>query len=414
MLVIPKPQELTSRTARLPKRRRVTLIANFPSVSAFAICADSQETVTEHDPETNTSYDVRATVQKITPIAAGKYQVAICGGGHADLIEGFIEKAKRAVQKEDRATCTSKNPASLKRLHRRLELELARFYRTDVATCPDASKNFKLFIAACFPLAKEFDVWVSENAVLRPARRDRAELNGWSHKLYEDTAQRLFRAKMTANQAVLASIYTVTVAKNTSNYVRDPLDAAVIDGTGIHIIEPNYVKAMEERLEEYEVRIHALFLSCSDVGVSVPELEAELQKFGKSAIELHREQIDRQADAMTVNDLFANRGMRSLPKGPVHWGINGKLRVEHDPVKIEATRKRFEIAKILAGEGPVIVTVSCPKGHTFEREFANRKSAYGKIVECDTCGERKILREMGQGAPDDIRLKDPKQLDAQK
>lgn len=407
-------ETLKSRTGRFPKRRRVTLIASFPALSAFAICADSQETDTQWDSEIGEWYEVRVAVQKIEPVTEGKYQIAICGGGNGRLIDGFVERARRALREQDAFICTKENPASISAIHARLEQELRDYYQNDVPLCPDQDKAFKLFIAAACPLSREFAVWVSENMVLRQARKDRPELNGCSYRLYEDTAQRLFRTGMTVNQAVLASIYTVTIAKNTSNYVRDPFTVAVVDRTGIHVIEPAYVRAMEERLQEYEVQMNALFLSCSDVSVSVAELKSQLEQFGVSAINLHREHIDRQADAMTMDDLFVVRGMRLLPKGPLYLRADKKLKVEHDPVRIEAARKKQEIAFILAGAGPVVVTVRCPNGHTFEQEFPNHKSAYGSTAKCDMCGETKILREMGQGAPDDIRLKNSTQSSAQK
>ena len=57
----------------------MTLISAWRCNEGYVLCADSQETVA----------DYRATVQKITPLAMGNYQVIVAGSGAADLIESF-------------------------------------------------------------------------------------------------------------------------------------------------------------------------------------------------------------------------------------------------------------------------------------------------------------------------------------
>jgi hypothetical protein len=401
----PKPHLPKANIARLLRRRRVTLIASIPTPKGFAICADSQETVVEQEPDTGEQYEVRCTVQKIAPLISEKYQIGICGGGHAGLIEAFIVKAKRALEDEDSSIHSAQNPASIKRIHSRMEQELGMFYATDVALCPDppSTKGFKLFIAASCPLAQECAVWVSENTVLRESRTDGPELNGWNHRLYEHTARRLFSLGMTLTQASLAAIYTVAVAKNTSNYVRDPFSLAIVDGNGIHLMESEYITAMESRLQEYEARLNSLFLACADTTVSNPELEDSLGNFNEAILQMHKDQIDTQAQSMTIEDLLGRNPQRKLPKGPVYIKASGALQVEHDREKIAASRKKFEFIKIQGGDGPVILTVRCKCSRISEVEFPNYQTIFGKPVECP-CGEKKIITEIAQP---DIRLKFP-------
>jgi hypothetical protein len=421
MQPFPKPRSfLHPKPSRLPRRKRVTLIVGMRTPSAIAMCADSQETIVKYD-RRNNPYEVRVTVQKLTPVTAGKYQLAICGAGHSELIESFIEKAKRAVAEEDLVTNTQNNPAGIKAIHFRLEKELRQFYKEDVNLCqePKTEKRFKLLIAAAFPLAQQYNLWISENATLREAFADRPELNGWDHEMYIETANRFFSKGITLSQAVLASIYTLTIAKNTCNSVRDPFSVAVVDASGIHMEDAIYIRAMEDRLQEYEAQMNRLFLSCADTTVSVPNLEDYLVQFKETALNLHRWQIDKQAETMNLTDLLERHPQRKLPQGPVYFSEKGRLTVEHNREKIEVARRRFEYTRILGGAGPVVVTVRCGKcNQTFDKEFANHKAAFGSNIECKFCGEPKTLREMGRGAPDDIRLKeplkDPTQLGAQK
>jgi len=60
------------------------------------MCADAQETVTI------SGTDYRRAVQKIIPQEMGQFQVAIGGCGNPNLIESFILRLKRSL---DRTTC---------------------------------------------------------------------------------------------------------------------------------------------------------------------------------------------------------------------------------------------------------------------------------------------------------------------
>lgn len=364
--------------------KRMTLIAEFPTPLGFAICADSQETVTECSSELG-EYEVRVTVQKITPIISGKYQIAICGGGNAGLIEGFIVKARRALEEQEAVVCTPDDPASARAVHRKLEQELYTFYANDVAFCPDTDKGFKLFIAASCPLAGDYALWISENAVLRDAKTDEPELNGWNHRLYEETAKRLFSRNMTMSQAVLASIYVLNIAKATSNYVKDPLALAMVDAHGIHLEKDTYIRTIGERLEEYEAWMNRIFLSCADTTLSVPELEDSLSQFKQSALELHRQHIDQQADATTLEELLRGFPQRRLPKGPIRVLVDGRLAVEHDRKEIQAAAAKWKKVKLLGG-GPFKLTVHCKCGKNFQVKIRDLKSFNeNNGIACEKC-----------------------------
>jgi hypothetical protein len=335
-------------------------------------------------------------VQKITVLEKGKYQIAVCGGGHADLIEAFIVRAERALEAEDRAVCTRDIPASVSAIHRRLEAELHTFYEKDVALCPDEDKRFKLFIAATCPLAQQYALWVSEGIVLRNMHSNEPELNGWDHNLYAETAKRFFSPNMTIAQAVLASIYTVALAKVTSNSVRDPLSVATVTGHGICLEDANYVKSMEERLGDYENALNRLFLTCSDTTVSLPELEDQLDAFNKGVLNLHRTHIDRQMANTTIEDVFSNNPVSRVPKVPLTLRADGSLTAEHDREKINSTRERWKLMIENAKLCPhFFKCVSCGT----EVEYQTEWTPGGTIISHDTAGKETTVDAFGEEAP---------------
>jgi hypothetical protein len=378
------------KTARFPKRKRVTLIAAFRSADAIALCADSQETITQTD--ARGTYELRATVQKITPITIGKYQVAIAGAGHASLIEAFIVRAQRAIEIQDAVVCSQENPASVSALHRALENELEEFYRRDVAACPDETKQLKLFIAGCCPLAQQYALWVSEGIVLRSAQSP--ELNGWEETLYKETAKRLASDGMTSSQAMLAAIYTLTIGKNTSNYIGGPLSVTIISKDGILQIPADYVQRMEDRLSEYEMHINRVFLACADTTTNVPDLEDMLDRFKAFVLNLHRNHIDEQARSLTIEDMFKPRELRGLPSLVTLMGT-GALRVEHDRETIRKTEKEFKRFRSLSAGKPVKWSIHCQCGNDFIAEGENYNSLVAKgNIPCEKCGEMHDARRI--------------------
>ena len=254
----------------------MTLIAAIPTPKGLVVSADTEEMCPSYDINGNT-YELRKTVQKITPETIGNYQIAIAGSGHAQLIDTFIVKAHRATAGAGQSAIELRNS---------LERELDSFYRNDVAICQDADKDFKLFVLYFCSQTREHGVWVSERTVLRDIGA-RPELIGWEHQLYFGTVNRLFRADMPIAQAVLAGLYVLTIGDETSNYIKKPFHVAVVRDDGIWMEEAGDIKTMIDRLESFEKGINRLFLACAE---NTPHavFESTLAKFTDEARKLHR------------------------------------------------------------------------------------------------------------------------------
>lgn len=373
----------------------MTLIAAFRSRSAITICADSQETITCFDEHGN-PYDLRKTVQKISPLVIGKYHIAFAGAGNAHLVESFIIRASRSITVLDAIPNSENSPAGILAIRQCLENTLSSFYQHDVAICPDDDKTMKLFVAASCPISHEYALWISEYAVLRDA--DSPELNGWEHQMYIETARRLASHDMTLPQATLAGIYTLTIAKKTSNYIGGDLSVAIIDEDGIRMEDARYIKTMEHRLDSYESNINRIFLGCADTTVAVHELDDEIMQFKSSALELHRDHIDNQAKETSLHDLLSDVAGRRLPKGPIYISGNGNLMVEHDREKIRAEADKWKTLVLQGHAGPIKVKINCHCGHVFEATLPNYSSTLQKhTFACKACGKPNIVSNIALG-----------------
>jgi hypothetical protein len=233
------------RNLRLPRRKRVTLIAAWRCTDGVLVCADAQETVG----------DYRRSVQKITPEKMGNFQVIVAGSGNPSLIESFIIVLRRAV--------TASRFTALEEFEALAEKTLEDFYDCDVRLCTDEEKTMQLFIAAVADEPPDgYEVWVTENIRLRSLRPG-CELIGWEKPLYSSIAQRFYNSNITLSQAFLAGIYLFTVAGTTSNYIGGNTSVATIWGGGIAMQDADYIESTGKRLKEYEQEIRKYILYAS-------------------------------------------------------------------------------------------------------------------------------------------------------
>jgi hypothetical protein len=274
------------------EKNLMTLIAAVRGSNGIAIAADSQETCGPH----------RCAVQKIEPHNDGNLHTLIAGSGNAELIDGFIEVFYRALPQ---ASITALD--HFKHFTERL---LRDFYRNDVRLCHRRDKHFTLLICASLANTREYDCWVTKSFRLRPIGL--YELIGIEETLYRNSLHRLMSSSMTIQQAVLASVYTVVIAKESSHYVSGPVSLALVFPRDIWRERPEFVSEIEDRLATYERHLGGLFLACADTTVSPNDLQSYIDGFAALAKALHRTQLDTVA--MDLDNIL-NSPIPKVPAG---------------------------------------------------------------------------------------------------
>jgi hypothetical protein len=410
LLIHPKPLQ-GPKPLRLPRRKLVTLFAGFrcayqqqPSEPVFVVCADSQETIEEPD---GSSY--RVSLQKIKPKKCGNFDIAIGGSSPSgELLDACVNRIEENVM--------SFTGTTIPELKKFISNELLDFGRKDAKLFSRKERTANLLILARSVPASTVECWHTRASQLLPV--ERKVLIGWDEKLYKHILDRLYPETgpfLPPQQAVLLGLHLLKIAEDTSNYVKAPITVIVGHQSTIQELPADRVQKSRERIELFRAQTDRILLSLADHTIRRPEYEAKLDEVKATALQLRDEFVQDSApksveDMMTVNDLLPN-----LPVGGlvIKFGLAGPLKLTEDPADVGRWRKKIEHTKILGGASPVVVTVGCKCGKNFDIEFPNHKTAYGSSVKCGSCGESKILREMGMGATDDIRLKDPTQLGAQ-
>ena len=292
----------------------MTLIAAVPCGNAFAIAADSQESIGHH----------RRSVQKLSPVKIGSATALIAGSGHGELVDTFIAKVQRPIE--------GRGVSNLLEFVSFFEEQLGNFYAADVALCPDTDKSLTFFVAASFPDRQECATWLSKNITLLPVTEP--ELIGWDEPLYRSIIRRYCYPGMTRPQAILASLYTLVVAEETSQYINGPFSVALIHPGGIFIEPADDVQRMTQRLKDYEEQMQRVFLLSSDLSTSSAKLQEHLVEFASSVVALHEIQSETEGKRL----FMAGFNSTDWPYQKIPSGLKISLRQDG----IEVTQGRIE------------------------------------------------------------------------
>ena len=116
--------------------------------------------------------------------------------------------------------------------------------------------------------------------------------------------------------AVLLGIHTLTVAEETSNSVRGPMSVSVVSRRGIYREPEADIKAITDRLKEYEDQLAKLFLLYSDVTTSSIKFKTQLEGFSKTAIALREAHVEAEIRRMFASGFDSREWpYPKLPKG---------------------------------------------------------------------------------------------------
>jgi hypothetical protein len=172
------------------------------------------------------------------------------------------------------------------------ESELADFYKTDWADCPDAKKykGLKMLVAVTSLPTFEWRLFVTQERRLSPVVN--SCFIGDDDPLYFAVAKGFTRPALKTKQAVLIGLHVLSLADKTSNSVKGPFHVAVINRFGVHMETPGFVQYLIERLDDFAERTNALLLSIADPTTRFPVIDEQLEQLSDDARNLHQAHAD--------------------------------------------------------------------------------------------------------------------------
>jgi len=175
-------------------------------------------------------------VEKLSIQRMETHELCIGGAGRSELINGFIQLVAERVRKD--------RPQNDDALAVTIRSALGYFYRNDVALLPgnDEDKEIQFLIAARSN-AGEISLWKTEGMRLYPV--DDYAVTGHETPFCQYVMGRIYDPAIPLDNAVLMSVWLVSVAKATSAYVGGPTGIVVVDRNGIYSKTPDELKALE-------------------------------------------------------------------------------------------------------------------------------------------------------------------------
>jgi hypothetical protein len=287
----------------LPWKEHMTLIAVLRSPDGAVIAADSQETVMTKRERWKYS------VQKIKPEAAGRFDIAVAGGGDGELMDAFVDQFENRLAHFSGST--------LKEFKQFMQSEILRFTREEKTWT--AGRKMRLIVAASSHEQREFELWRSAGSKL--IRIDAFHLVGFSDYLYQHAASQMYSPTMPLGQTVLLSLRILDLAKSTSGYVDRPYSVVTVRGNAIQMQHPEIIHTLVESVTLLDAAFNSLFIACADPALPLADFNKQLQEFSETTRQMRRtyqQSLSALSLWRTLNDPEYRRDISDLgPPGAI-------------------------------------------------------------------------------------------------
>lgn len=373
-----------------PRARRaiVTLIAGFrcafpniPEEMPIVVCADSQETVQIE------GHEYRVTRQKINPKVCGNFELAIGGSGpNGTFIDACVHRIEKGVSKF--------NCETLPELQEFISAEILDFGKKDAKLFSSKERLVNFLVVARSLRHPAVEAWHAKAAQLIPIPKH--VLVGWNEDIYEHFAERLYpegSSPLPPQQAVLLGMYLMTLAENTSNYVRGPVRVIIARNNGITVLDKKRVNSFRERIELFSAQLDTLILACADHTLRRDQYIAKLDEFRATALQIRDEYV-KESVLPTLEEMFkVNDPIQNFPAGTLtKMKDDRSVEISEDPAEVADFAKKIQMVQkqtvqTLDGAGPIKGKIHCECGHTFEVQAENFSMFHNHDFPCDRCGK---------------------------
>ena len=255
----------------------MTLIAGFKCKDGYVICADSQETIKED------GLEFRVMRKKLVPVNFGEFELSMAGSGTGPVIDGFIAK----LRKDGKRLASS----DLEQLAEWLHGEVKLFLKEQGIRVSKSDERMRFVIGARSKSLNKCSLWSTAAAQLIEIDEDPV-LVGFKDFRYEYAVQNLYHRDITVAQGIFLGLYVLSLAEQTSNYVKRPVSVVVIRDNGIYPQAKELITELHNRVQLFASHFEKLFLSCPDTGLQRGEFAEKLNEFVKSIVHLRKEYVE--------------------------------------------------------------------------------------------------------------------------
>ena len=274
----------------------MTLIAGFKCSDGYVLCSDSQET----------KGNFRTNRQKMTPKLCGNVWLAIAGAGsNGEVIDAFAERLHEN-------TLTA-NVTSLPALKRFIQRELLDFRKNEASEYSKTDRAMGLIIGASLIEPASCVVWKASAS--RLIEVEGFALEGHGDERYDDVPTRLYRKDLTTAEGIFLGLHLMSLAEQTSNYVKAPVTVVIVRPGGMHQENSETLAKLHQRVKLFEAQFDGLFLACPDTGLQPNAFGERLREFVRTVVHLRQEYIETSLHEHLALGLQASEIYNLIPAG---------------------------------------------------------------------------------------------------
>lgn len=309
----------------------MTFISAFRCKDGIVLGADSQETCG----------DYKLTVDKLKPVKAGSYEIAVGGCGIGDLVDSLCDHIQEWVERWP--------AASEREIKNLLRQKMREFYSVEVSAYPAKKLEKRITALLCLKHDSSSDVLLFELRGSTVRRAPPFSLIGWELPITQQFVRRLYNPTMPISQGVLLTLYLFSLVGSTVTVVGGDTRIVIGRDNGLRVHDNLYVSKIEENISLFTKLIDKLVLSLPDTSLTSAEFEKAITEFVETAKHLRKEYLHSMGHLAMLNVLtnpsYQGDSYPIVPPGAVlTLTADGNTITREDPEHVKQMKERFEKA----------------------------------------------------------------------
>jgi predicted proteasome-type protease len=311
--------------------------------------------------------DYKNYVEKLAIVEDQAYPLAIGGAGIGDLIEPMVQEVI------DRAT--ESKPKTARELGTLLKDAIDTVYKVDLPWLAVKKQDrTPEFLIGAKPTSEDFCIFRIKGR--RLYRVKNMAIIGYGTPVNYAVLERMYRDDLSMQQAVMLSIYLVSLSKKLDEGVGGETSVVVVRDNGAWIDDPEYLKESEIFIGEFLKLTDRLFLDCVDISIPPETVFAERLKNYERHITLLRQSAFQFSASYIFNRMFHDPNYRGEPYPKMFPRAKTTVYGDGSVAITEETVEEIEARRVMMRDADDLIRKSRKASTELAKLIGDRKPVY--------------------------------------